>query len=266
MLSFGVQSSYWHRLRVFVSPLLPIMLGLRYPFSQATVLPGPLSNFVYGITVVLVAVVAYRLLKRRPNVSMLVVVALVFPFLYAISAWTVESSDPRYLIVLTPVLALLLAQLAIRPLAGVALVLAVGAVTGNTLHNFYRDAQAQAAAAAGAPADFKPLIRTLDRLGVHYVYSTHWVAYRLAFETNERIIAVKNDMTSVTFAHGQAQPALSFFIRYPPYERKVAAGRHAFVFYRDSLASIPIVKPLERYGYRPHVVGGVVVYTLPPGR
>ena len=55
-------------------------------------------------------------------------------------------------------------------------------------------------------------------------------------------------------------------IRYPPYERKVRAGRHAFVFYRDSVASIPIVKPLERYGYRPHVVGGLVVYTLPPGR
>jgi len=197
---------------------------------------------------------------------MLYVVAIVFPFLYAISAWTVESSDPRYLIVLTPVLALLLAQLAIRPVVGVALVLGAGAISATALHNFYRGAQAQAAAATGAPADFKPLIRTLDRLGVHYVYSTHWVAYRLAFETNERIIAVKNDMTGVTFAHGQAQPSLSFFIRYPPYERKVRAGRHAFVFYRDSVASIPIVKPLEHYGYRPHTVGGLVVYTLPRGR
>jgi hypothetical protein len=26
------------------------------------------------------------------------------------------------------------------------------------------------------------------------------------------------------------------------------------------------VKPLERYGYRPHRVGGLVVYTLPRGR
>jgi 4-amino-4-deoxy-L-arabinose transferase-like glycosyltransferase len=268
MLSFGVQSSYWHRLRVFVSPILPIMLGLRYPFSQVPVLPAQLSNLIYAALVALVAFVAYRIVKGRklPNASMLYVVALVFPFLYAISAWTVESSDPRYLIVLTPVLALLVAQLALRPAVGVALVLAAGAVTANSLHNFATTAKAAQATASGAPADFKPLIRTLDGLGVHYVYSTHWVAYRLAFETNERIIAVKNDMTSVTFSHGQAQPALSFFIRYPPYERKVGAGRHAFVFYRDSLASIPIVKPLERYGYRPHVVGGLVVYTLPPGR
>jgi 4-amino-4-deoxy-L-arabinose transferase-like glycosyltransferase len=267
MLSFGVQSSYWHRLRVFVSPLLPIILGLRYPFSQAQVLPGQLSNLVYGVLIVLVAFVGYRILRKRrfPNASMLYVVALVFPFLYAISAWTVESTDPRYLIVLTPVLTLLIAQLAIRPAVGAALVLAAGLVSYASLHHFYRGAQAQAAAATGAPADFKPLIHTLDSLGVHYVYSTHWVAYRLAFETNERIIAVKNDMSSVTFAHGQAEPSLSF-IRYPPYERKVRAGRHAFVFYRDSVASIPIVKPLERHGYRPHTVGGLVVYSLPRGR
>jgi 4-amino-4-deoxy-L-arabinose transferase-like glycosyltransferase len=268
MLSFGVQSSYWHRLRVFVSPLLPIILGLRYPFSQAQVLPGQLSNLIYGVLIVLVAFVGYRILRKRtfPNASMLYVVALVFPFLYAISAWTVESTDPRYLIVLTPVLTLLIAQLAIRPAVGAALVLAAGLVSYASLHHFYRGAQAQAAAATGAPADFKPLIHKLDSLGVHYVYSTHWVAYRLAFETNERIIAVKNDMSSVTFAHGQAQPTLSFFIRYPPYERKVRAGRHAFVFYRDSVASIPIVKPLERHGYQPHAVGGLVVYSLPRGR
>ena len=264
MLSFGVQSSYWHRLRIFVSPLLPIITGLRYPFSQVPVLPGPLTNLVYGVLVVLFV---YGLVKvRRSNATMLYVVAIVFPFFYAISAWTVESSDPRYLIVLTPVLALLLAQLAVRPIAGLVVVLAAAAITATSLHHFYRGAQASQATNAGAPSDFRPLIRTLDRLGVHYVYSTHWVAYRLAFETNERIIGVKNDFTSVSFAHGQAEPALGFFIRYPPYERKVRAGRHAFVFYRSLLSSIPIVKPLERYGYRPHPVGGLVVYTLPAGR
>src|SRR5205814_3094007 len=142
------------------------------------------------------------------------------------------------------------------PLAGLVVVLAAAAITATSLHHFYRGAQASQATNAGAPSDFRPLIRTLDRLGVHYVYSTHWVAYRLAFETNERIIGVKNDFTSVTFAHGQAQPA-SGFIRYPPYERKVRADRHAFVFYRGALPSIRIVKPLERYGYEPHRVGNL---------
>jgi 4-amino-4-deoxy-L-arabinose transferase-like glycosyltransferase len=264
MLSYDVQSSYWHRLRIFVSPLLPMMTGLRYPFTQVRVLPGPLTNVVYAI---LLALFAYGFVKtRRTNASMLYVIAGVFPFLYALSAWTVESGDPRYLIVLTPVLALLLAQLATRASLAVVLVLAVAALSAAVLHTMARNAEPQAPG-LGAPRDFRPLIHTLDRLGVRYVYSTHWVAYRLAFETNERIIGVKNDFTSVSFAHGQAQPALnSFFIRYPPYERKVRAGRHAFVFYSGLLESIPIVKPLERYGYRPHPVNGLVVYTLPAGR
>jgi hypothetical protein len=263
MLQYGVQSSYWHRVRIFVSPLLPMISGLRYPFTQVPVLPGPLSNLVY---VLLLALFVFGFVKtRRTNASMLYVIAICFPFLYAISAWTVESSDPRYLIILTPVLALLLAQLAVRPFLGVALVVAAAALSVAGLHTLAHNAEVGQAANPGPPRDFRPLIRTLDRLGVQDVYSTHWIAYRLAFETNERIIGVKNDFTSVTFAHGQAQPA-SGFIRYPPYERKVRKGRHAFVFYRGALPSIRIVKPLERYGYEAHRVGNLVVYTLPRGR
>ena len=49
-------------------------------------------------------------------------------------------------------------------------------------------------------------------------------------------------------------------------ELTMRAGRHAFVFYSGTLASIPIVKQLVRYGYRPHRVSGLTVYTLPEGR
>src|SRR5205823_4769392 len=87
---FGVQSSYWHRLRIFLSPLLPIIGGLRYPFSQQPVLPGPLTNLVYAV---LLALFAYGFVKaRRSNASVLYVVALVFPFLYAISACTASTA------------------------------------------------------------------------------------------------------------------------------------------------------------------------------
>jgi Dolichyl-phosphate-mannose-protein mannosyltransferase len=263
MLSYDVQSSYAHRLRIFFSPLLLMIMGLRQPFTQALVLPWELSNAVY---LVLLGLFAYGFVKtRRTNASVLYVVALVFPFLYAISAWTVESSDPRYLIVLTPVLALLLAQLAVRPWLGVALVVAAAALSATVLHTLAHNAELNEQAAPTVPNDFHPLIRTLDRLGVHYVYSTHWIAYRLAFESNERIIGVKNDFTSVTFSHGQAQPSIHF-VRYPPYERRVREGRHAFIFYKSALSSIPIVKPLVRYGYRPHTVSGLVIYTLPASR
>jgi len=265
LLSYDVHSTYSHRLRIFLSPLLPMITGLRTPYTQKLTLPAPLTYLLYAALVLLFA---YGFVKtRRTNASMLYLIVVVFPFLYALSAWTVESSDPRYLIVLTPVLTLLLAQLASRFVPAAALVLAMGALSFVVLHNMHDNVVAGLDPRMGAPNDFHPLIRTLDRLGVRYVYSTHWVAYRLAFETNERIIGVKNDFTSVSFAHRQAQPALNpAFIRYPPYERKVREHRHAFVFYSGLLDSIPIVKPLERYGYEPHPVGGLVVYTLPPGR
>ena len=37
------------------------------------------------------------------------------------------------------------------------------------------------------PRDFGPLIRTLDRLGIKRVYASYWIAYRIDYETGERI-------------------------------------------------------------------------------
>jgi len=39
------------------------------------------------------------------------------------------------------------------------------------------------------PRDFGPLIAALDRLHITRLYASYWIAYRLDFETNERIIA-----------------------------------------------------------------------------
>src|SRR5262249_29958 len=159
----------------------------------------------------------------------LYVIAVVFPFLYALSAWTVESSDPRYLIVFTPVLTLLIAQLGTRFVPAAALVLAMGALSFAVLHTMHRNVVEGLNPALVAPTHSRPPTRTPDRVGVRSVYSTHWVASGLAFETDERIMGVKTDFTSVSFTHGRAQPALTpFFIRYPPYERAVRQHRHAF--------------------------------------
>ncbi len=261
-VSYGVDSTYWHRLRVFVSPLMPMMIGLRELWTQTRILPAALTLLVYSV---LVAGFVYGAIKtRHRTTSVLYVVAIAFPFLYAISQWTLESGEPRYLVVLTPVLALLLAQVATRYWAAVAVTALAGALSVVVLH--------RAAIVAAhpnhdtPPAAFRPLISTLDRLGVHRVYASFWIAYRLSFETRERIIAVKNDFTGVSWDGSQAQPKLGTFIRYPPFERKVRAGRHAFVFYRDTLASVRIVPKLEQFGYRRYPTGPLVVFWLPPGR
>jgi hypothetical protein len=261
-LSYGVHSSYWHRLRIFASPLMPMITGLRQPETEARTLPAAVTFLIYAILAALFVYGVFR--TRRTNASVLFVVAIVFPFVYALSQWTVESGDPRYLVILTPVLALLLAQLATSYVRAVALIAAVGILSVVVLHR--AETAARKPVPASPPADFRPLIATLNRLGIDRVYSSYWIAYRLAFETREHIIAVKNDFARVTWDGKQADPVPNAFIRYPPYERAVRAGRHAFVFYRDSVASIPIVPQLRRFGYKPHIVGTVVVYALPNAR
>jgi hypothetical protein len=109
-----------------------------------------------------------------------------------------------------------------------------------------------------------PLISTLDELGVDRVYADFWVAYRLDFETNERIIASQNKFTHLTFVGGQAIASHHPYIRYRPYEREVeSAPHHGFVFFRASLGRVRgIVAQLQEHGYRHLVVGPFVVYVL----
>src|SRR5262249_31928501 len=89
LLSYDVHSTYSHRLRISLSPALPLLPGLRPPFTQPPPLPPPLPSLT---SAPLGALFVYGLGRpRHTNASMLYVIAVVFPFLYALSAWTVES-------------------------------------------------------------------------------------------------------------------------------------------------------------------------------
>jgi hypothetical protein len=100
----------------------------------------------------------------------------------------------------------------------------------------------------------------LDALGLDHVYADYWLAYRLDFDTRERIIAVENRFTQLTFDGGQAVPSPQPDVRYPPYDREVRRARHGFIFYRQTIRSVPIVKRLEQSAYRRYLVGSYVVY------
>jgi hypothetical protein len=188
-------------------------------------------------------------------------VTAVFPFVYALSHKTAYL-HPRFIVVLTPVLALLFAQLARSYRSAVALLAVACVVSGVTLYrmNTFFVGYTEV---LNAPRDLGPLISTLDRLGLDRVYADYWIAHRLTFDTRERIIAVENSFAEVSFEKGQAVPAPHPSPRYPPYERQVRAARHGFVFFRAMAPSIPIVPQLERHGYRPHLVGSMVVYAPP---
>ena len=155
--------------------------------------------------------------------------------MYTLAPATFFSQEPKYLVVLSPVLVLLVAQLAAtywRALAVLGVALALSVATLHRMETYFETVPAQPPA---APRDLGPLVSTLDELGLDRVYADFWLAYRLTFETDERIVAAQNKFTDVRFEDGQAVASRHPFIRWPPYEREVEASRHGFVLFRESI-------------------------------
>ena len=253
---------YTHSLRLLASPLVPMTLGLRAPLTQALLVPKPLMYLIYVMLLVLFVYGAFA--ARSRSSSILYCVAAVFPFVWAFSRRVSSmTSLPVYLIVLTPVLALLLAQAATRYVRAAVLLAVVCLVSFVSLHRM--DLKLRTTEARWPPAvprDFSPLISTLDRLGLDHVYANYWIAYRIDFDTRERIIASQGQFERAMFRDGQVTPFPSQYVRYPSYQRDVQAARHGFVFFREEVHSLPIVTQLERHAYRRHLVGPFVVYAL----
>ena len=272
-------TTYGHRLRIFASPLLPMLLGLRTPFTQEPLASAVLTLLVLAALAALFAYGAYR--ARNRATSLLYAVAAVFPFVYAIAPQTLFSQEPRYLLVLSPVLALLLAQVASsywRAAAVLAVAFAISIATLDRMETYFRTVPSQPPT---APRDLEPLISTLGGLGIKRLYADFWLSYRLTFETDERIVASQSKFTRVALVGGQAIPSRHPFIRYRPFEREVEAARHGFVFFQSSIArgadqppgpraaarAVELqrfVAELRTYGYRHVAVGLFAVYAPPP--
>jgi hypothetical protein len=254
-------TTYAHRLRLFVSPLLPLLLGLREDYTQQRIVPSPVAT--YAILALLAGLFAWGAWRSRHRpMGLLYLVTLVYPFLYAIPAETMFERDPKYLVVLAPVLVLLVAQLATSyPGAAALLTLAavVSFVSLTRLDHSYATVPQQPPV---APRDLGPLIATLDAYGLNRVYSTYWVAYRLDFDTRERIIASQSKLEHVRFVDGVARPFHNPNARWQPYERTVdAAPRPGFVFFKAALGEARAsTRALDAHGYRRIPVGPFVVY------
>jgi hypothetical protein len=273
-------TSYAHRLRIFLSPLLGMLLGLRTPYTQERLLPSVLTLLAYAALAGLFVYGAYR--ARHRAASLLYVVAAVFPFVYALAPQTLFSQEPRYLLVLSPVVVLLIAQLATTYWRGVAVLAVALAVSTATLGRMETYLDAVPAQPPKAPRDLAPLVETLDRLGVDRVYADFWLAYRLTFDTDERIIAAQNKLERVGLVDGDLLASRHPFIRRRAYEREVERSPHGFVFFdaslRDGADRTPgaaaerrveqlarVTDALEAEGYRRVAVGPFVVYARSDG-
>jgi hypothetical protein len=249
------------RLKRLVAATLPAALGVRVPFSLAWVGGGVVGRLLY---VGAVAVLAAALAARGRKLGPLPLAFVVYPILYAVAPYAGTSDDPRYLVLFLPVLALMFAAVPGRP--AVALV-ALAAVALSAIGIVEMDRGRLALVRADGttvPNDLRPLIGALERRHIHRVFANYWIAYRLEFESNERILVMPTGQVKYANRSGRLVPVEQDFGREPAQGRLVAASPQAAdVFLADGDA-LPVGEPLlARAGYRRLTVPGFVVFMAP---
>lgn len=261
------ESKYGH-LHNLVVATLPTALGLRLPFSLHWLPGATVGAVVYAL---LLAGFAWLLVRRPPGLGLVLLTAVTFPVLYVVSPYTWLNTEPRYLTLVSPVIVLLVASAARRSWQALAVFAAAATVSFGGLAVMVRDDLAAAHAEGVAlPASFGPLLRTLEANGVRHVWATYWIAYRITFESGERIVAAEPGSNRFGVRAGRvvgigqeaARPAGNG--RYAPYQLEVARSRDAAYVVTAAGNLEPVVRPaLRRAGYR-LVRTGVFAVWLPP--
>lgn len=232
--------TYPSRFRGFFTATLPMALDLRVPFSFDWTLGPVLSGL---LLLAALGWVAYFALRQRGRLGPLPAVALAYPVLYAASSFTWLVEEPRYLVLLLPVLALLLVGGLHRPrVAAVGLaaacVLSVTGLARMESSGRYQTRTGQ----VDVPDDFGPLLAALDGRGDRTVTANYWVAERITFESGERIVANSH--------------------RYPKFTARVAASESpAHVFVAGTVAEERARPRLVARGYVRVPVDGFVLYS-----
>ena len=187
--------------------------------------------------------VAFLALRRREQLGPLLAVALAFPFLYAASSFTWLVEEPRYLVLLTPVLALLIADGLRRPRVAAVALAAAFALSLTGLVRMEDSFRYQTRTGhVDVPDDLGPLLAALDARGERTVRADYWVAERITFESGERIVANSH--------------------RYPPFTaRVVASADPARVFVAGTPAERRARPRLRAEGYDRAVIGGFALYS-----
>jgi hypothetical protein len=147
----------------------------------------------------------------RRCVEPLLVTAVAYPFFATIPRLSSFTNEARYALLLAPIVVLLL-SLAVTTVVARTLVsvgaIALGAVFIVSTLAWADDHQPDDGV---APPSLDAIERLLDRRDIDHVYADYWIAYRLTFDTDERIIAspvlsVRNDDWAEEVANGAVTP------------------------------------------------------------
>jgi hypothetical protein len=201
-------------------------------------------------------------------VSLLAAVMIGYPFMYALSPAAWITQEPRYALLALPPLALLLAH-SLRRSAAIYAGCGVAALLTAFVLSEMNDGFGPPGGLPN-PRELGPLTATLDRAGIDRVISTYWTAYRLTFESDERIIAVHAGLIAITERDGRIFVPSAGWSRNWQYNKTVGASpRVAIVLVRgynaEPQAPATVDKALRSAGYRRVFLLPFVVYLPPPG-
>lgn len=258
----GPWSAHLHNL---VVATLPQALGLRLAWSFEWLGTPFIAIPVYAL---LVAGFLWLLWKRPAGLTPLLLVVVVFPIFYFVSPYTWLQSEPRYLTLVVPLFALLIAYGAssvarAAAIVAVALAFSVGALVELQRHHV----AAFRTEGAAVPATLQPVLRTLRANEIHYAFASYWVAWRITWESQLLIVGAKSSYARPFARNRRVYPGdppndLGIDPRYYREAERHRDAAHVFVLGGDVE---PAVAPLlRRTGYRRVIAGGFAVW-LPPG-
>jgi hypothetical protein len=203
--------------------------------------------------------------------TLFVLVVVAYPFLYAMSGLTWLTSEPRYVVLVAPALVLLVAKPATTLPRAAAMLAIFTLLSAAVLVRWISWSHDDARAVALDPHYLKiePAIEALDRAGVDRAFAGYWLAYRITFDTRERIIVSEWDLQHLRQAgRRRVVPPVPRDYRehhHPAYDRAVReAPRHAYLVVRGELDEEKTRRDLREHGYRETSLGNLYLLVSPP--
>jgi hypothetical protein len=207
MFGFSTFEQFREHLQGLLRVALPMLIGAKRFWQKEASFPGAITCgfLLYALPLTVVAFARVReeislwigRVDRRHPIELMSLFCVSCCLIFAVSSfgWLVQA--PRYLLPLYVGLFVLLGVAAeyflrVSRVAGwgfVALLLAYN-LTGAYYGGRAVAGEPVVFAGQRVARDHKPLIETLDRLGITKVRTNYWIGYRLAFETAERVTFV----------------------------------------------------------------------------
>jgi hypothetical protein len=258
----GSWTAHLHNLLVST---LPEALGFRLAWSFEWLGGAAFGYILYGA---LAVGFAWLLLQRPARLAPLLLIVAIFPVFYFVSPYTWLQTEPRYLTLVMPIFALLVAVGLTRPvrIAGV-LALALALTVAGFVELDRKDVAAFRTEGVPVPADVGPALATLREHRMHYAYASYWIAWRITFESDLDVIGAKSSYAHPFIRAGRVHPGdppddLGIDPQYYREAERHRDAAHVFVLGGD--VEPKVVPTLRRAGYR-RIVSGRLAIWVPPG-